>query len=545
MSTEVCPFCGKAFKRLKSHLPHCKAASSSKKLPTKHEVTANQTQSSSQLAAASSESTAVEKKSTQTLQVASPQSKKSKKMSEVSSAPVNSSSVSQSSSLSSALPLSSSKKKQKLSEQIKMATSTLPISPSLSPSSKNSEPKKKSLRALIEAAKSNQVPTASLEGTTPSDLLGVTPAVTDPPSSRTKTDKQTDKDRIKENSNLEYFSADSKPKVSYKMKATKTKKASQSPSTSKETSYLNQSTAKPCIKDNFGLEDEEEVADLSVNKMFSKSGSGQQTRITLQDVKTTLGRAKSNRQSILSQIQTEDLGSKISPEVSKRNQESSLVSAATLAEKSLSVISQNTELKSVMRKSSKPKQAALILLKHEGAPQPGLNSPKAPVLPGYLSSQVNQTMPPSHTVSVNEGLKVEPSKTGLLTISPSLIQLSSPHISRPSLQTLEAFRAEDGSQLEARRQITAQNGAKGTLTDKSLGQVRLRELPEWLTYKTPTHPREVMEMCQRGWQWYYKRYIDVKKGGVGGVGMLLAGYCVLSYIWSYPHIKRDRWRKYH
>uniref|UniRef100_A0A3Q3QWN8 Uncharacterized protein n=1 Tax=Monopterus albus TaxID=43700 RepID=A0A3Q3QWN8_MONAL len=42
-----------------------------------------------------------------------------------------------------------------------------------------------------------------------------------------------------------------------------------------------------------------------------------------------------------------------------------------------------------------------------------------------------------------------------------------------------------------------------------------------------------------------QRYIDVKKGGVSGVGMLLAGYCVLSYIWSYPHIKRDRWRKYH
>uniref|UniRef100_A0A8C7XA38 ATP synthase subunit f, mitochondrial n=1 Tax=Oryzias sinensis TaxID=183150 RepID=A0A8C7XA38_9TELE len=40
-----------------------------------------------------------------------------------------------------------------------------------------------------------------------------------------------------------------------------------------------------------------------------------------------------------------------------------------------------------------------------------------------------------------------------------------------------------------------------------------------------------------GWGWYYSRYIDVKKGGVAGVGMLLVGYCVLSYIWSYPHIK--------
>lgn len=41
-----------------------------------------------------------------------------------------------------------------------------------------------------------------------------------------------------------------------------------------------------------------------------------------------------------------------------------------------------------------------------------------------------------------------------------------------------------------------------------------------------------------GWQWYYKKYIDVKKGGVGGVGMLLAGYCVLSYIWSYPRTSK-------
>lgn len=45
-------------------------------------------------------------------------------------------------------------------------------------------------------------------------------------------------------------------------------------------------------------------------------------------------------------------------------------------------------------------------------------------------------------------------------------------------------------------------------------------------------------VLQSGWQWYYKRYIDVKKGGVGGLGMLLAGYCVLSYIWSYPHISK-------
>uniref|UniRef100_A0A8C7QW42 ATP synthase subunit f, mitochondrial n=1 Tax=Oncorhynchus mykiss TaxID=8022 RepID=A0A8C7QW42_ONCMY len=40
-------------------------------------------------------------------------------------------------------------------------------------------------------------------------------------------------------------------------------------------------------------------------------------------------------------------------------------------------------------------------------------------------------------------------------------------------------------------------------------------------------------------------YIDVRKDGLGGVAMLLAGYCILSYTCSYPHIKHDRWRKYH
>ncbi|TMS22275.1 Uncharacterized protein E3U43_012540 [Larimichthys crocea] len=40
MSSEVCPFCGKTYKRLKSHLPHCKAAASSETPPTKRDVTA-------------------------------------------------------------------------------------------------------------------------------------------------------------------------------------------------------------------------------------------------------------------------------------------------------------------------------------------------------------------------------------------------------------------------------------------------------------------------------------------------------------------------
>uniref|UniRef100_A0A3B4AI03 Uncharacterized protein n=1 Tax=Periophthalmus magnuspinnatus TaxID=409849 RepID=A0A3B4AI03_9GOBI len=68
----------------------------------------------------------------------------------------------------------------------------------------------------------------------------------------------------------------------------------------------------------------------------------------------------------------------------------------------------------------------------------------------------------------------------------------------------------------------------------------------WTMSSDSSHaPGKVLFLIPFCWQWYYRRYIDVKKGGVGGVAMLLAGYCVLSYVWTYPHLKRDRWRKYH
>ncbi|XP_051925704.1 uncharacterized protein si:dkey-21c1.4 isoform X1 [Hippocampus zosterae] len=86
---------------------------------------------------------------------------------------------------------------------------------------------------------------------------------------------------------------------------------------------------------------------------------------------------------------------------------------------------------------------------------------------------------------------------------------------------------------------------KDNSSGRSLGQVTLRELPEWMACRMPRRPGHAVEIMQRGWHWYYRKYIDVRKGGVGGLGMLLAGYCVLSYVWSYPHLKHERWRKYH
>uniref|UniRef100_A0A3Q3JN67 Uncharacterized protein n=1 Tax=Monopterus albus TaxID=43700 RepID=A0A3Q3JN67_MONAL len=44
---------------------------------------------------------------------------------------------------------------------------------------------------------------------------------------------------------------------------------------------------------------------------------------------------------------------------------------------------------------------------------------------------------------------------------------------------------------------------------------------------------------------YYNKYINVKKGGIGGIAMMVVGYMAISYRWEYDHIKHDRWRKYH
>ncbi|KAM7370516.1 hypothetical protein PAMP_010053 [Pampus punctatissimus] len=327
MSSEVCPFCGKTYKRLKTHLPHCKAAPNSK--------TSNTTTSSSQLAAGSSE-----KKSTQT--------KKSKKVSEVSPGQprslspattlksTNASSASQPASSSPSppsLPQSTKKKKkQKLSDQIKMANmpslASSP-SPSPSPSSGLSKPKKKSLRALIEAAKSHQVSKEPLRGTDSSSLLSI----------------------------------DAKPKCASK------KKVSQS---------LDSKVNESRVRDNFWENNEEERHDLSGNEMFWKSeNSSQQARITIQDVKSMLGRAKNSRTGIL--VQTEISTSPLQvPAVNQKDDVSCLVTTKHQSNQLLITGLQHKDITPAKRQTSK----SLILLQDDVSLQS-----KQPLLSDHLSSQ--------------------------------------------------------------------------------------------------------------------------------------------------------------
>ncbi|XP_015735669.1 uncharacterized protein C17orf80 homolog [Coturnix japonica] len=87
-------------------------------------------------------------------------------------------------------------------------------------------------------------------------------------------------------------------------------------------------------------------------------------------------------------------------------------------------------------------------------------------------------------------------------------------------------------------------GHQGPLSERHLMDVRLGELPMWLT-TCDFSPRGLLGGVQKVWSSYYNKYINVKRGGAAGISMLLAGYCVLSYSWNYQHIKCNRWRKYH
>ncbi|XP_051774681.1 uncharacterized protein si:dkey-21c1.4 [Erpetoichthys calabaricus] len=97
---------------------------------------------------------------------------------------------------------------------------------------------------------------------------------------------------------------------------------------------------------------------------------------------------------------------------------------------------------------------------------------------------------------------------------------------------------------------TAQEPSSGTTiphslqADKTVLDVKIGDLPSWLASRNLA-PWAAVAAAQRSWRRYYSKYINVKQGTAGGLTMLLAGYCILSYSWNYQRHKQDRWRKYH
>ncbi|XP_007938997.1 ATP synthase subunit f, mitochondrial [Orycteropus afer afer] len=82
------------------------------------------------------------------------------------------------------------------------------------------------------------------------------------------------------------------------------------------------------------------------------------------------------------------------------------------------------------------------------------------------------------------------------------------------------------------------------LKEKKLMDVKIGELPSWILMRDFT-PKGITGVFQRGYNRYYNKYINVRKGSIAGVSMVLAAYVVFSYCLSYKELKHERLRKYH
>lgn len=440
--TEVCPFCGKTYKRLKSHLPHCKAAASSKTPPSNS--TASQTSSSRLESAAMAEKAPVKSLTSR------PQPKKIRKVSVVSS-PVQSENTSSSSeSLSSASPPPSTKKK-KQSEKIKSATvhpsATISLVSTQShlpaPAAATSKPKKKSVRALIEAAKSPQVSKGSPEAL--EELPSASAAsVVDPRSSAAQTGTKTHP--VTDNTHP--------AKVTSKTKAPKTR--TPGPTTKDSSGTLDcevsEGSSRLLLRDEFFTE--REMTDLS------KPGGGHRARISLQDVRAALGRANgphhSSRPSILGHIGAPD-----------RSRPSGSVSpvprpAGNHSDQLANTSPQHTQ--SVQLNTSEPGGASPSPLRRDAAPP----SEPTPDPRDHLSSQASRARSAPRTVSANQAGKVEYHVThNIPTISFAHFPSFHLHPLSPGMCAMRAeqTRADKMTTEKWRVRLTSQNmtntGTKG------------------------------------------------------------------------------------
>ena len=71
--------------------------------------------------------------------------------------------------------------------------------------------------------------------------------------------------------------------------------------------------------------------------------------------------------------------------------------------------------------------------------------------------------------------------------------------------------------------------------EKKLLEVELGELPRWTLMRDFT-PSGIAGAFQRGYYRYYNKYVNVKKGSIAGLSMVLAAYVFLNYCRSYKEL---------
>ncbi|CAL8309398.1 unnamed protein product [Boreogadus saida] len=514
-TTGVCPFCGKTFKRLKGHLPHCKAKELSEPSQTQHDRTASKDTLSKPPTSSAATSFSSDKATKRTPSKESPTksflSTKNDKDSRLDSLPPSTPlkteynqslllmpSPVRSPAPSVSQPTSSKKKTQSLADQIKMATLTSSISPSA------------------------PLPSPSKPSNTSSALK------------QTATSKQVTKGPLKQ--------AQSKPQ----------------PIQSDERIPLDGVPGSAQSPTEFW----EDGGLQNVDRAHS--------RATLQNVKDTLRRSKGIGQpgklSLLDPIQSSlttrdwrpvetkvrgplDVSQDqtgIQAPLRNANGIGPLLTSTSPSNELPDTSPQGRQLSPVERLAAFPPEKEVFIpagttyLSPPALQGPALQS-SPPSTAGLLQRYEMALLPTSS--SVTRPVEATPARAN--SSSPTQCPSGPLNLSVEKESGGVTGRITTKDPEVIFRNLKLKNAIEGNLAGRRLGQVRLGELPLWLAINAPSRPRGAVEALHRGWLRYYRRYIDVRKGGIGGVSMLLAGYCVLSYAWSYPHIKSDRWRKYH
>ncbi|KAM7231111.1 hypothetical protein CapIbe_017556 [Capra ibex] len=81
------------------------------------------------------------------------------------------------------------------------------------------------------------------------------------------------------------------------------------------------------------------------------------------------------------------------------------------------------------------------------------------------------------------------------------------------------------------------------LKEEKLLEVELGKLPSWILMRDFT-PSGIAGAVQRGYYRYYK-YVNVKRGSIARLSLVLAANAVFNYRRSYKELKHERPRKYH
>ncbi|KAG5199071.1 hypothetical protein JEQ12_006771 [Ovis aries] len=82
------------------------------------------------------------------------------------------------------------------------------------------------------------------------------------------------------------------------------------------------------------------------------------------------------------------------------------------------------------------------------------------------------------------------------------------------------------------------------LKEEKLLEVELGELPSWILMRDFT-PSGIAGAFQRGYYRYYNEYVNVKRGSIARLSLVLAAYVVFNYRRSHKELKHERPRKYH